>query len=250
MDDADKAVAKAIYPLRLNPHTKEPYLQLPSPHAHIILTPPRDADADAIPPIMNDPAVYLNVLSPPYPYLREHAVEWVGLMKPRSDEVMSELLSFGGDHTKLVDGCPVNSIRDVKEDGSDVFIGDITVFRDRYFHIEDAEEKAGLIAENNARPLGDPELVWTFGDYLAPSHHSRGIMTAAVRTLIAYWLVPRMGAKQIRVTARVGNGASVRVFEKCGFTLAQTTRPFVVMPESKGGEVLASHVLEWKAAEK
>jgi len=73
-------------------------------------------------------------------------------------------------------------------------------------------------AENEARILGDPEIVWSFAvciclteicphsaehndfcrkDYLVSSHHDRGIMTAAIQIVIVNWMIPRMAVHHI-----------------------------------------------------
>jgi len=47
-----------LHPLQVNPRTGEPFLQLPSPHEHIIITPLRLTDKPAIIDILNDKAVH------------------------------------------------------------------------------------------------------------------------------------------------------------------------------------------------
>ena len=59
-------------------------------------------------------------------------------------------------------------------------------------------------------------------DYLASSHHGKGIMTAAIETFIREWAVPRMGVRQIRVETFSDNKGSRRVFEKLGFKYEKT----------------------------
>lgn len=43
-----------LHPLEVNPQTGEPFLQLPSPHENIIITPIRLTDKPAIIDILND----------------------------------------------------------------------------------------------------------------------------------------------------------------------------------------------------
>ncbi|KAF9055983.1 hypothetical protein BJ165DRAFT_1521938 [Panaeolus papilionaceus] len=38
--------------------------------------------------------------------------------------------------------------------------------------------------ENAVLEVGDPMIMWTIGDYLAPSHHGQGIMNDAAETLL------------------------------------------------------------------
>lgn len=80
-------------------------------------------------------------------------------------------------------------------------------------------------------------------DYLAPSHHGRGIMTLALRTLIEQWIKPRMGAREICANVWKGNQGSVRVFEKNGFVLEKTLENHTVRQESKGGGLISVHIL-------
>lgn len=60
-------------------------------------------------------------------------------------------------------------------------------------------------------------LLTNRSDYLASSHHGKGIMTAAIETFIREWAVPRMGVRRIRVETFSDNKGSKRVFEKLGF---------------------------------
>lgn len=69
---------------------------------------------------------------------------------------------------KIVDGCPVNSLREVKEDGTQIFIGNFSF--GRCFHTElidtdtvdweHAEEKK---VANEALKAGDPRLIYSIG---------------------------------------------------------------------------------------
>lgn len=81
-------------------------------------------------------------------------------------------------------------------------------------------------------------------DYMASSHHGRGIMSKAIGTLIREWMVPRMNAKHMRTEAFVGNAASVRVFEKNGFVLEGTTK--IERVTSAGVKHEGMHALTWE----
>ena len=70
-------------------------------------------------------------------------------------------------------------------------------------------------------------------------------MTAAVRTVMHEWMIPRMGAQRVSVNTMKGNAASMRVFEKNGFKLVDTTTDCKEMPESKGGGKYGLYVMEW-----
>ncbi|KAH9944275.1 acyl-CoA N-acyltransferase [Epithele typhae] len=237
------------HPLQFNPQTKEPFLRLPSPHEHIILTPPRTSDGPAIFSHMSDPRVYSWLEGPPFPYRPEHAEQWISMIKKDADAAL-EVLRIASEADPdappvLVSACPVRCIREVRDDGSDIFLGDIAILRERWPDESDEDAQKALKDPNYERPLGDPEIVWCFGDYIAASHQGRGIMSVAIRTLIHEWAVPRMGVRQIRVETFEENLGSRRVFEKNGFVYEKTT-PMERKLES-GRLVKGMHILWWKA---
>lgn len=70
-------------------------------------------------------------------------------------------------------------------------------------------------------------------------------MSAALATLLKSWAVPRTNANLIQGVVFVGNKASLRVFEKNGFTLQETIENCVeVRGEQKG-----LHLLKWDRSE-
>ena len=71
-------------------------------------------------------------------------------------------------------------------------------------------------------------------------------MSAAIRTFIHDWAVPRMGVRQIRVETFADNIGSRRVFEKNGFVYEKTS-PLNRVTNS-GRLVLGMDVLWWKAS--
>lgn len=87
--------------------------------------------------------------------------------------------------------------------------------------------------------LDSADFVYT--DFLASSHHGRGIMTDAIDTLLNEWAIPRMNVHKILVGTFTGNKGSVRVFEKNGFTLTRTIDNHLTKKEL----VYGIHVLEW-----
>jgi len=236
--------------LQGHPKTGEPYLRLPAPLDNIILTPPRMTDADATVAIMNDEGVAMKLASPPYPYLHEHAISWLEKETERNRCAMEEIdratRSSAGE--VFFSECPVQSIREEKEDGEEVYIGDVRLARTTYFNILDGEEAKRLEKMNSEKPAGDPGIEWAFGDYLAPSHHGKGIMTAAIKTVME-WAVPNMGVRHIVVTADKRNNASVRVFEKNGYTHLETLENCKRHVESKGGQLYSLRVMEWRKPE-
>jgi len=210
-----------LYPLETNPQTGEPFLRLPAPNDNIILTAPRMSDAKSLAPIINDPRVSIWLEGPPIPYCDEYAEEWLVRIGKESEDILAELreedrLNPDGP-LKLVGGCPVRHIREVLPDGTDIYIGDIGIDRAQMEEVLDPDERKKAVEANNEKAVGDPSIVWKFGDYLAPTHHGRGIMTAAMGTILNKWAVPRMGVRCMVGYTFTGNEGSRRVFEKNGF---------------------------------
>ncbi|KAI0328499.1 acyl-CoA N-acyltransferase [Cubamyces sp. BRFM 1775] len=238
------------HPLQFHPITGEPFLRLPSPHDNIIITPPRMSDAETIVSYMNDPALYYWLEGPPFPYLREHADDWLKKVKGGTDAAIAELERANAEHPDgppvIVSSCPLRCLREVREDGSDVFLGDVTLLRERWPDLEDKELKESLAKPNAERPIGDPGIVWCIGDYIAPSHHGKGIMTAAIKTLMQEWAIPRMGVRQIRVETFTDNIGSRRVFEKLGFVY-EKTNPLQSRFLNSGRRIDGMDILWWKA---
>ncbi|KAG6811572.1 hypothetical protein H0H92_006821 [Tricholoma furcatifolium] len=159
-----------LHPLKVNPLTGEPFLTLRN-HPNIILTPPRPEDVALWPPIMNDPRIYEWLGNPPIPYLASHAEEWYEKIKDMSDASLSALeAARDASEPILVEHSPVRAIREVNEDGSDTYLGDIGLIRTKEGKFlvspneyENEEKKTQCLADNNALPLGDPNIVWSFG---------------------------------------------------------------------------------------
>ncbi|KAL5523872.1 hypothetical protein ACEPAG_8045 [Sanghuangporus baumii] len=255
---------KQMHPLKVNLRTNEVYLQLPAPHESIIITPPRMTDADALIRIMNDPRIYKMLLDAPFPFLPTHAEVWLIAKKKRSDAVFDELKrstgrnkrnnkNLGGAEDRqtsplrYVGDCPVSILREVQKDGSDIFIGYIGVFRcERFEFLRDKEQEDEFASRNEEFPVGSPKIIWEIGDYLSPSYHGRGIMTAAVRTIIHDWAVPQMNAHTIYGSTYSGNAASVRVFLKNGFKEFDFVDNCVKIRKSKGGGKAGVHFLVWR----
>ncbi|KAI0315658.1 acyl-CoA N-acyltransferase [Amylostereum chailletii] len=246
----DGALKRQIYPLELNTVTGEPFLRLPPPYAHIIVTPPRDSDSTACLPILNDPGVYKWVLGAPLPHLEHHARAWSAHTKVNTDRAWAELVQAAkvpDGPLKITSECPVRIIREQKEDGEEVYVGDCGFFKYGFDEVTDREEQRRLEEENIARIPGDEAAVWSLGDYLAPSHQGQGIMTAVIRRLLDAWIVPRMGVRRVRACVFSGNAGSRRVFEKNGFTLWKTLENHVKV-EARGifqEETRTTYVLEW-----
>ena len=145
--------------LQVSPTTGEVFLRLPAPHENIIITPPRESDVDELVIMLNDPRVYRFLLTPPYPYHPHHAEEWLRMTKGRSDRLL-EVLRGGG---SMVDGCPVQYIREIQPDGTNLLLGDVSVARNGWIEVRDEGQRARLAKENLGKPVGDHSIVWTMG---------------------------------------------------------------------------------------
>ena len=72
-------------------------------------------------------------------------------------------------------------------------------------------------------------------------------MSAAVKTMINEWMIPRMGVRQIRTEALAGNAGSVRVFEKNNFVLQDTVLFEILI--NCGERYSGYHILHWTHSE-
>ena len=178
-----------LHPLEFNAKTKEPFLRLRK-HKNIILTPPRWEDASSLVSILNDPLVHEWLSGPPYPYtlgrlfsflwlvgtkgssvvkFSDHGNEFIGLKINIAEQTLKELEDAKDDPTlKFVKECPVSYLREVKEDGSDVFIGSLNISTCLYGEMMgpdgvDWEIKKRMEDENNSLNTGDARIVWCFG---------------------------------------------------------------------------------------
>ncbi|KAJ3978110.1 acyl-CoA N-acyltransferase [Lentinula raphanica] len=228
------------YPLRVNSTTGELYLPLES-HPNIIITPPRMSDIPRLPDLLNDPGVCVWISGPPYPYEIEHSKGWITMCVEDIEETLQELKDAeGDDNLKLVGGCPVRYIREVKEDGTDLLIGDIDLRRCETMELAPGvnneselwEESPKLLGvANMQRENGDPEILWSLGYFLATSHSGKGIMSSALEAILQKWAIPRMGIRRMIGETYVENYGSRRVLEKNGFVFRKVIKEHV---EAKG----------------
>ena len=170
---------------------------------------------------------------------------------------------------KFVAEFPVRAIREVQEDGTDIYIGDIGISRCSHGELmdlngpgvdwENASERKKV---NDSFELGDPRILWAIGgtyqeassllltrtltDFLMPSHHRQGIMTDAVDTLLHEWAIPRMNVRHVMVAIFVGNEGSVKVFLRNGFKMINTIENY----KEVRGKMRGLHVMEWRCSSK
>lgn len=208
-------------PLEINPSTKEPFLRLRK-HPSIIVTPPRPTDVPLIVPPLNDERVHVWLKGPPYPYTEEHARQFIDLIKSNCDQGIQELLEAETEENAplILSHFPVRYLREVQEDGSDIFLGDIGI--DRCADVEGLIENPKVDnAANLSLPSGHPDIVWTIGYFLVPSYHGQGIMSDACDTLINDLGRPHLGVRNIVTTTFLENEASMKVFLKNDFKLTR-----------------------------
>jgi len=152
-------------PLLYDEANQEPYLPLLHPHEHIRLTPPRLSDIEATVPILNDRRVYAFLQGPPFPYTTDHAESWVTRIKKGCDDVIAQLEAAprpsreGAEGSFVVGGCPVRILRERKENGDDVYLGDLGIDRHGFPLVVDAEERTRKTRENDDKSIGDPTII-------------------------------------------------------------------------------------------
>jgi RimJ/RimL family protein N-acetyltransferase len=145
--------------LQVDPATGEVFLRLPAPYVSIIITPPREGDAADIVVMLNDPKVYKSLVGPPFPYHPHHAEEWLRMTKDHSVKVLEDL----HEGRTVVDGCPVQYIRETQPHGTDLLLGDVSTRRNDWVEVDSEELRAQMTKENLEKPVGDPSIVWTIG---------------------------------------------------------------------------------------
>ena len=175
-----------LYPLEINAKTKEPFLRLRK-HKNIILTPPRWEDADGLFSSGNDSRVNEWLTVPvPYPMgtfsclsktplkafgLVEAANKFLSRIVPAAVKFFEDMEDFKDDSTpKVVGEFPVRAIREVQEDGTDIYIGDIGISRCGYGELQlmdlnrvDCENASERKKINDSLNLGDPSILWAIG---------------------------------------------------------------------------------------
>jgi len=129
--------------------------------------------------MMNDPRVYMNIMTPPFPYAlkdwelffpiiqklcSDALVEWKELEKCRNDATEA-----GKEEGKRWMGnVPVQSLREIDpETKEQKYIGSIGIRRGGFLATRDVVERKRLAAENASRKAGDPLIEWEIGCKLA-----------------------------------------------------------------------------------
>jgi hypothetical protein len=101
--------------------------------------------------------------------LSDHGNEFIGLKRNIAEEILKELEDAKDDPTpKIVKECPFSYLREVKDDGSEVFIGSLEINACKFGEVMgpdgvDWENKKKREDENNSLKAGDARIVWCFG---------------------------------------------------------------------------------------
>ncbi|KAH8925098.1 hypothetical protein BT69DRAFT_1349024 [Atractiella rhizophila] len=216
--------------------TGEPFLPLPPPLDKYRLTPWRynEADIQSVLSMMNDERVYMYLMGPPCPYTIEHAKSWIAAKTENTGKLVTYLRETKSwSDIQKISGCPFEVVRFSENPNS---------AGAEHLGVIDAKVESMLDAPGrswNEPFFSDAEFAatqqWIFGDYLSPSHHNKGIMTACMKLLLDQFFDPIMRVKEWRVTAFVGNWASRRVFEKNGFVFTGEIQLMGTLPVAKGG---------------
>lgn len=262
-------------PLMWNSKTKEPYLDvhctsLKGVKTHIRITPPRLIldDIDTTVDILNHPLVSIN-MTIPLPYVAQDAINFLTMSKRETDDIIErEILTklpnaslgtlehedaeardidsaLADARNFVLSAPPIKSIREVREDGTEAYIGDVSIIRNGFRDVGDEKERERLKAENNAKSPGDPSINWSIGckspwerkpspvlyratmrlvylyftflDLLHPKYHNRSIMTTVVQAMLREIWAPYLKVQHIVGAAFVDNLGSQRVLLKSGF---------------------------------
>lgn len=176
----------------------EPFLPLGSPTPSsssttssstlsLILTALHPEDAPALVSTLNDPRVAPQLVGPPYPYSDELARDYVRLKRRETREVLLRLAERARRELKGASSGARTEQQDEQEQGapseadeaapwldelplcaircadSGEYVGDFGVSRWEFEDVVDAEERARLVGENEAKKAGDPSALRSFG---------------------------------------------------------------------------------------
>ncbi|BGO94017.1 hypothetical protein NBRC10512_003650 [Rhodotorula toruloides] len=228
----------------------EPYFPLP-PHPTsppLIVTPYRPTDIPSVMRTLNDPQVAYQLVGPPYPYTDNDAHGWSELRRRETEKVFNEVLgpkaeqALRGEEVDnwVVGDWALGNVR--RADGE--WVGDFGLCRWAFEDVPDAEERKKLVDENAAKEAGDPMLAWSYGFFLDPTYHGKGIMAHVLRSLIEGYYVPYLRAERIYGAAFATNPASLKTQERCGFVRKSSFEEDVI--PNRGGGKKTVVTLQWQ----
>lgn len=166
----------------------EPYIRLPLPYSSIRITLPRTTDVEPLVAMLNDPQVYPFLSNPIFPVTQQHGLEFITRVKGNCEATFREevwphlqansssdgSVKHGENVIKIPNALVVSeniveTLRETQEDGTEIYLGGVTLQRHRYTEVEDKEEREALHAENNQKAPGDPSIVWAFAGKMVHS---------------------------------------------------------------------------------
>jgi RimJ/RimL family protein N-acetyltransferase len=149
----------------------------------LILTPARHSDIQARVKLISDPSVDPWLWSPMRPYTTADALERFHQLRSSEQRMFDEWAALAVAAAAAADdddcaasgpgspptsvscsGFPLGAIRCRNDvDGTDVLLGEMGVRReDHYVDVVDEAERQQAVERNLARPIGDPEILWTW----------------------------------------------------------------------------------------
>jgi RimJ/RimL family protein N-acetyltransferase len=226
---------------------------------NLVLSVPQQSDGDVVLKALNDPLVYSNLEAPPFPYTPKDWDTWYHIVKDATERCRQEWVEVMQGHIHGSGRSDGETVEATKTDGKWVgggqwvstirvkvpqsepfaqtstqpFIGEITIRRSGFPHIQDHAFRCKAVEANSALPAGDPNIVWEVGFYLIPEYHGKGIMPIVLTTLTDQVLVPYMNIHRLIGTYFEHNTPSRRVFEKCGFQFLTSMPKAIILPELK-----------------
>lgn len=229
----------------------EPYFPLPpQPHSPpLIVTPYRPTDIPCVIRTLNDPKVAYQLIGPPYPYSEDDAHGWAELRRRESERAFNDVLGPKAERAlrgEQVDEWAVGEwpLGNVRRADTGEWVGDFGLCRWKYEDVPDADEREKLLEENAEKEAGDPTVAWSYGFFLNPVYHGKGLMAHVLRSMIEGYYVPYLRATRIYGAAFASNPASLKTQEKCGFVRKSSFNEDV--SASRGGGKREVITLEWQ----
>ncbi|KAJ7619473.1 hypothetical protein FB45DRAFT_799924, partial [Roridomyces roridus] len=218
-----RAAVESNTPIRFFP-SGEPYIPLPAPHSQFYLGCERQSDLPDDAKLMNDLRLMRQMIGPPFPMPLINVQRY--FVKQRA-AVQALFAGYASGRWKPAASAPFDVIREIKEDGSEVYVGQAT------FGVDEHTKRTTPVPEGLEE--WRIEAVCDIGAALNVEYHNRGIASAAVRTILNEWAVPQMGATEIHAGCFQSNTASAKLWEKHGFVEVPELRGSYKVPEVKGG---------------
>ncbi|KAJ7696954.1 hypothetical protein B0H17DRAFT_928851 [Mycena rosella] len=214
----------------------EPYIPLPAPFERFYLGVMRHWDTPHDVAMMNDIRVARTLVGPPFPLPVRASKNW--LLKERRD-VTAIFAAYAEGKFLPAGTAPFSILRELKPDGSEVYVGQVTVF---YC----GDDTKRLTPVNAAwEEWRTRTKVWEIGAAIHPDYQRTGLATAAVDVFMHQWVIPQMGATELRAQCFASNLGSVKLWQKYGFVEEPSLRGEVTVSEAKGGGVEPDMTLIW-----